>query len=373
MRGRIRIAYISATSELGGAEVSLTQLADAVDRTVFEPVALLPSPGRLTSRLEAANVPISYIPMETRRRRHPIGFYRSRKAIEHWLRETRPDVVHVNSFWAPEIAVPAAKAAGVKVIYHLRDFYDRIDRARAHAFRSCDALIAISKCVAADVKKLLPDTDPRVIYNFVDSAAVAAAPRDESFRKKLGWEDLFVIGVASRLSPEKGQMDFLYAASMIAQRFPNVRFLVVGGSQFTHREGFTDLLQEQLEKLGLTERLAFTGFVDNVASIYKTMNVCVLASVREPFGRVVIESMAAGTPVVATKSGGPEEILEDRVTGLLVEPSNPKALASACKKLICDKDLRTALSARALDVVQNRFGPDRAREVEALYRELAQK
>ncbi len=369
--GPLRVAYISTTSEPGGAEISLVTLIRGLDRSEVEPLALLPSHGPLAERLQSLGVQVSFAPMETRRRRRPMGFWRSQRAIAHWLRDERPDIVHVNSFWAPELVIPAARGAGFPVVYHCRDLYDRLDAARASAFRMCDAVIAITRCVADRLEALLPGLPVNVIYNDVDVDALEDEPPDRALRPSLGWEDCFVVGIASRISPDKGQLDFIRAAALVSERFPAARFLVVGSPLFTHDRDYPARLDSEVLSLGLQGRVHFTGFVESVASVYRTMDVCVLASRSEPFGLVVVEAMACGVPVVATRSGGPEEIITDGETGLLVDVGRSDLMAEAILRLAEDPGLRERLAAAGRREVASRFNGQESRTVMRLYRTLA--
>lgn len=372
MGKRLRVAYISATSQVGGAEVSLCTLIQGLDRACFEPVCLLPEKGPLYDRLLRLEVDVETIPMETRRRRRPVGFWLSKKKIARWLTRLQPDIVHVNSFWAPELAIPAAVSAGFPVVYHIRDFYDHLDEGRLRAFRQCNLLLCITQCVADAIKRISPDLPLEVVYNAVDIEKFQIAEPVAEIRQRAGWQNAFIVGVASRLSPEKGQETFLKAAGIIARSYPDARFLIVGGSQFSLKEGFEQDIRYRVEQLGLAGKVLFTGFVQNMPDYYKSMDVCVLASDWEPFGRTVIEAMAAGTPVVATMSGGPEEVIENGVNGLLVPPSDPDAMAEAILDLYKRPDLRQSFAKKGVETVRSRFGLEQARQFEAIYRKIVQ-
>ena len=141
----------------------------------------------------------------------------------------------------------------------------------------------------------------------------------------------------------------------------------MGDSLFSLRPDFAARVEEECASLGLTGKVRFTGFVDDVAAVYKTMDVCVLASLREPFGRVVIEAMACGVPVVATRSGGPEEIIEHGKDGLLVDAGDPEAMAAACLRIAGDSSLRDSLGAAGRQSAVSRFSLENARQVERIY------
>ncbi|MCC6485825.1 MAG: glycosyltransferase family 4 protein [Armatimonadetes bacterium] len=365
-----KIAYISTTSELGGAEISLLTLLAGLDRRHFQPHVALPCSGPLSERMQALEIPFTFLPMETRRRRRPLAFRRSQSAIRKWLEDLQPSLVHVNSFWAPELAIPPAARLQIPVVYHCRDLYDVLDSSRASAFRACDALIVITECVGERIHKLLPDVRTYLTYNDVDVDSLQAEEPNLELRRERGWGGSPIIGIASRISPDKGQLDFVKAAGRIAAERPDARFLILGSPLFTHDDDYPALLQEEIARQGLADRVLFTGFVDCVASLYKTMDICVLASLNEPFGLVVAEAMACGTAVVATRSGGPQEIITDGVDGLLVAPGASDEIAAACLRLLASDELRKRLARASVETVRSRFYKQEARRICQLYDEL---
>lgn len=362
-----RIAYVSTTSELGGAEISLTTLIGGLDRDRFDPVVALPMQGPLFERLEGLGVPVHIVPMETRRRRHPVAFWRTQRGLARWICDVGADLVHVNSFWAPEFAVPAAKHANRPVVYHCRDFYPHLDPVRLRAFRQCDALIAISQSVLDTVLQHDPLLPVELIHNPVNLDLYDRDSPACEFRNLPGWENAQIVGIASRISPEKGQLEFVRAMRKVADHYLTARFLIVGGDQFTHSDDYHQKVREEADRLGITDRLHFTGFVDSMPPVFKAMDVCVLASLSEPFGRIIIEAMAAGTAVVATCSGGPQEIITHGVNGILVEPGNVDEISTAVLALLNNPGQRHSLATEGRRLVEREYSLEQVRCVEALY------
>lgn len=370
MTAPIRIAYVSTTSEIGGAEVSLLTLLKGLDRRQFQPLVALPYDGPLAERVRRLGLTPHLLPMETRRRRRPIQHFVSSLALTRWLRTCGASLVHSNSFWAPELVVPAAVRANRPCIYHCRDFYPDLDEARLSAFRKCRALIAISEGVAKSVLAHDPSLPIQIIHNPVDLDQYERELVQADYRSLEGWENARIAGIASRISPEKGQLEFVRAAAKAAQDVPDARFLVVGGEQFTHESDYLQRVRSEVQNLGLSEKIHFTGFIQSMPAVYKAMDVCVLASLREPFGRIVIEAMAAGCAVVATRSGGPQEIITDGENGLLVEPGDVEGMAKAVTDLLQDVEKRTALAESGRELVETSYSLDQVRRVEDLYRRI---
>ena len=185
-----------------------------------------------------------------------------------------------------------------------------------------------------------------------------------------GGSDGLVVGIVGRLAPWKGQDVFLRA---FAEAFPTgtERALVVGGALFGE-DAYGDELRRLVVDLGIADRVEFTGHVDDVGAPLQRMHVVVHASViAEPFGQVVVEAMAAGRAVVATAAGGPLEVIDDGVNGLLVPPGDVTVLAATLRRLADDEIEREALGAlavvRAADFRPERIAPDVLR----LYRRLS--
>jgi glycosyltransferase involved in cell wall biosynthesis len=155
-----------------------------------------------------------------------------------------------------------------------------------------------------------------------------------------------VVGLVGRLAPWKGQHVFLDA---FARAFPTggVRARIVGDALFGE-DAYRDSLHQQVVRLGITDRVEFRGFRSDVRAELAALDVLVHASVQpEPFGQVVVEGMAAGLPVIATDAGGPAEIIDRGVDGLLIPPDDVEALAAAMRLLVGDLARRDDLGRRA--------------------------
>jgi len=185
-----------------------------------------------------------------------------------------------------------------------------------------------------------------------------------------------LVGMLARFDAWKGHDVFLQAARRIKDARPDTRFAVVGGALnaawLPHVAGYEETVRALARRLGLDGALAFVPHRADVAAAYAGLDVVVCPSVREPFGMVVIEAMAAGRPVVASDSGGPLEILEDGRTGVLFETGNAKALADAVLRLLDDPARRAQLATLAQTEVARRFHRDRyAADIQGLYDRLA--
>jgi glycosyltransferase involved in cell wall biosynthesis len=163
----------------------------------------------------------------------------------------------------------------------------------------------------------------------------------------------------------KGIEYFLDAAAIVASRFPDVRFLIVGDGANRSQ------LQERSQKLGLDQRVVFTGFRTDVPELLSEATLSVLPSLSEGLSNSLLESMAAGVPVIAAKVGGNPEIVEHGVSGLLVPPRDAAALAGAMSNLLADADLTSRLGQAGRRRVSELFSMERSvGETERFYERL---
>jgi glycosyltransferase involved in cell wall biosynthesis len=209
---------------------------------------------------------------------------------------------------------------------------------------AADAVIANSSAVGAHLRRLgAPPSLVHPIANGIDLVRFAPEGPQAELRAELGWpKHVRLVGMVGVLARWKGQEVFLTAAARLAQRHPDVRFVVVGSEIYrTAGHGdFTATLQRQARELGLGEALAFTGYRRDIPEVLRALDVVVHASIEpEPFGRVIAEAMACARPVVWARGGGADEIVGDTpLTALGVPGGDPGALADAIERVLSDPD-----------------------------------
>jgi glycosyltransferase involved in cell wall biosynthesis len=214
-----------------------------------------------------------------------------------------------------------------------------------------------------DGDKIIVATPPAILES-VAPAALAEA-RDENGIKA---GDL-VFGIFGRIVEWKGQREFLHAAAIVLQRLPHATALIVGDISDGDVE-YLDALQAYLRQNGLTDRVRFTGYREDVHTYYSLMDVVVHASITpEPSGRVIFEAMSYGIPVVASCNGGPPEFIDSGVDGYIVDPTDSQLLADRITELLADPELRRTMGARAEQKMATSYNKNvYARAVEDVYR-----
>ncbi|MBC9031177.1 glycosyltransferase family 4 protein [Sphingomonas sp. JC676] len=373
---RTKICFPFCGDLVGGSHISVLGLLRNLDRRRFDPVVLVEAPeGEIARLMRGADVDIATAgPLPALRHgeraglRHAIGIARASGALARLLRERAIDIVHSNDGRTHAIWALPAKLAGAKLVWHHRGAPD----ARGLRFvapRIADAVVSVSGFALG--KAGMRSRRARVIHSpfdtdvRVDREALHAALLDE-----LGCsEGTRLIGFFGVLISRKRPLLFVEAIAALRRRAPDlpVRGLVFG----TPLEIDEAMVRAHAERHGVADAIQLMGFRYPGADWIAACDLLMVPAVDEPFGRTLIESMLVGTPIVATRSGGNIEALQDGRLGTLVAPEDPNALAAGALELLRDENRSSALAAAARTHASSHFGEDRhAEAVMALYDEL---
>ncbi|HYV85577.1 MAG TPA: glycosyltransferase [Patescibacteria group bacterium] len=378
----IRILLFVNGFGMGGTERHVVNLVRALDRTRFDlHLACFKRWGQLLGEVENRGVPIHEYPIDS--------LHNHRTVRQQWrfardLRRHGIQVVHTHNFYANVFAVPAARLARVPVVLaSIRDT-GVYQTPMQKNVQKMACRLAHRVVVNADAIRnwLVGDGYRRdrivVIRNGIDLSGFRR-PRDaRDVRHELGVPaDAPLVVMISRLHELKGLDDFLDAAAILLERRPDLHFLVVGARFKTHSgepvrdDAYQRVLERQARRLGIADRVRFTGFRLDVPALLAASSVSVLPSLSEGLSNTVLESMAAGIPVVTTGVGGTPEAVTDGETGLLVVPRDSPALARAIGRVLDDPDLARRLGQNARGRIERQFSLEvMARATEDLYRNL---
>jgi len=181
----------------------------------------------------------------------------------------------------------------------------------------------------------------------------------EATRKRYGIPaEAPLVGMFGRIVKWKGQIEFMMAAAKVAEQVPEAHFMIVG-DESDGSEDYVKALHGLVRDRGLTDRVHFTGYVDDVDAHYAAVDMVTHASIDpEPSGRVIFEAMVHGIPLVASTLGGPREFIEDGVDGFLVDPDDADTMAERMVTLLTDAGLRAQMGQRARTKILENYGPD---------------
>ena len=373
------ILYVSHTARIAGAERSLQLLLEGLDDR-YRPTVVLPEQGPLTDWLDRMGIPHQRAPLvRLHQTRNPVRLFRyfrswrrAIRAIGRIIDEQGIDLVHANSTTAHLFACPAARRADVPSVWHIRDMSSPGGRLDRMMTRDAAAIV----CISEAVRNRLAHSDlagPKVtvIHNAVDTAVFA--PGDPTaVRAELGLDrETPVAGIVGQVVPWKGHHRFIEAAAGAARKVEDARFVIAGDNRFGDFPGILDRLRVQAERLGISDRVHFLGWREDAVAVINALDVLVSASEEEPFGRVVIEAMACGKPVISFRCGGPVEIVRHNETGLLVEPYDTEAMAEAMAGLLADRDRAAEMGRAGREIARREFSADaHVANIEALYERL---
>jgi glycosyltransferase involved in cell wall biosynthesis len=372
---RVRLLKFVTLFAIGGTERQVVTLASGLDASRFHlHLACLRRTGELLDRDIFRSAP----PVEYCIR----NLYNGKAFVERlkfaaYLRHNRIQIVHTYSFYPNVFAIVAARLARTPVVIaSIRDMGVYCTPLQLRVQRVACRLAHQIVVNAEAVKQwLLADgydgSKITVIPNGVELSRFRKPADGSGLRHELGLpEGCPLVAVVSRLSPSKGLEDFLRAAAILAATHPATRFLIVGQAAPAD-EGYRAALAASVGRLGLEGRVVFTGLRLDVPEILSQVSVSVLPSHSEGLSNVLLESMAAGVPVVATRVGGAAEAVENGVTGLLVEPKEPAALAEGIHRLLRDRELARSYGCAGQRRMTERYGFDTAiQKTERLYQSL---
>lgn len=363
------VLHLIDTTGPGGAETIFSQLACRLDPARFRSVPVVGGPGWVLDSLEAGGqhsdviapsgaLDLSYI-----------------AALRRSMRRHRANIVQCHLIGSAVYGSIAARLAGARAVatFHGHADLPQGDRLRAVRFRILNQCAARVVFVSESLRQVfLGATSLRpalttVIPNGVDLSGFHPG-NGADMRSSLGIApDELVIGAVGNVRTPKAYEDLLRAVSGLSVPDRKWRLVIVGD---TAGDAYPPLEVLRAE-LGLGDRVIFTGFRTDVGALLRAFDLFVLSSRTEGFSLSTVQAMATGLPVLATRSGGPEEIVRDGVDGILVPTAEPAALAAGISRLASDPDLSRRLGVAAATSARKRFDVETMlKAYQALYDEL---
>lgn len=363
---KLEILFVISTISWGGHEINILKVAREMKKRGHNITIICNPNGRLYQEVKGE---IEILEFK--------GFVKTSALFYNLLKQKRIDIVHVyKSGDLKEVSFPIflskrkpvvilAPQGGVGV--NKKDLFHKL------IYKNVDSVIAISRDVASGYLRNLPvdGSKIRIIYPGVDVDRFQfTAEGRNRIRNEFGLSDEIVIGIVSRFTPGKGFEELFRAFKILTDEFKNIKLLVVGGPSVGETEYF-ESLKKLNKELGIEDFTVWTGFRKDIPEILSAIDVFVAPSHAESFGLYLVEAMSVGLPVVATKSAGFLDIVEDGVNGLFFERENYVDLAEKIKRLISDKTLAQTLGENAKKTARLKFSFNRyVDEIESLYFEL---
>jgi glycosyltransferase involved in cell wall biosynthesis len=358
---RPRVLLLGDTLNLGGTEGQFAEVACGLDRTRWDlRVSCVRAEGPLRLRLEAVGLqPWSLGPSSFKSPGLAVAILH----LAAYLRRHAVRLVHCFDFYSNIVGVPAARLARVPaVIASQRDMGDLRGRSQQSihslALGLATHILVNSEAIAARLAHTRAARRNRlgVIPNGVDLTRFGPAASSSN------GSQLAQVATLANLRPEKGLVQFVEAAGVVARTAPGARFVIWGEGPLRAD------LEVRIRSLGLTDVVEMPGATRSPEKVLKQCQIFVLASLSEACSNVVLEAMATGLPVIATRVGGTPGLVDDRRTGLLVPPADAPALAQAILRLLETPATATEMGAQGRARALAEFGMDRMLErIDAFY------
>jgi len=398
VRFLVRILYVHHGKGIGGAPLSLLYLIRGLDRSRYMPVVLCLRESQaadlfrrdgletvvMESIKDFSHTNVLWYPWWQfpktlyRAAMIPVSYVRARS----FLKNTPFDIVHLNTSTLGAFGM-AAKREGCRVVWHIREpvargyFGVRRWWIRRTIDRNADAIVPICRYDASQLRQSGRIT---VVYNFVDFRVFDASRRAPDLRKQLEIDpDAKIVLMLGGSNPIKGTEQFVRAAVQIAERQPGAVFLIAGeipGNSFRERlNGRTAYHRRTVGSIpgALTDRIRFIGVRNDIPDLLAEAYLLCFPSTTPHFARPVIEASAMGKPVVASDLGGPQELVRNGETGLLVPPCDTGALALAMERLLSDSLLAQTMGRNGLEFARVHFDAEtNTRAIQEVYLRLMQ-
>jgi glycosyltransferase involved in cell wall biosynthesis len=288
------------------------------------------------------------------------------------VKQLRPDVIHAHdphgvAMAALALSMSTQVAKPPLVAARRVDFHIKGNALSRWKYRQVDCFICASNAIR---QILIADgvSDERAVtvYEGIDLARVAAAPPANLHADLWLPRDAPIVGNVAALVPHKGQRHLIDAAAIVLKQVPDARFVIAG-------EGaLRPVLERQIKDRRLEKHVFLAGFRPDILSVHKAFDVFVMSSLTEGLGTSLLDAMACGKPIVATRAGGMPEVVVDGLTGLLVEPRDDEAMAAAIVRLLRDRALRREMGTAGEVRAQEQFSSERmVQETLAVYQRVA--
>lgn len=328
----MRILFLDCAPFIGGAQESFWTLVSEFHRRGVD-IAMVCANSILERRATEANIPVTRI-RASHWPANPAGlwrFWQERRAaapvIQHVLEQYQPDFIHLNCLRAA-LLYPGLSSS---CVIHDRDIRMPLLLPRWLA-RKHPRVIAISQAVAKKWRRCLPPNDLTVIPNAFHIDNIAATPRNRR-------HDYLTIACIADFSAWKGHEAFLEIFKRLAPHYPRLRAVIKGRVRDDEGREILNNLLNEIEAYGLSERVYVDDSAASALPFIAQADLIVSAATDEPFGRIAIEALALGKPIVAYDSGGYHDILADCPAATLVPPDNVDSLCFAVERLIISDDL----------------------------------
>jgi glycosyltransferase involved in cell wall biosynthesis len=368
-----KILYLNHVSHIGGAEIALLDLLTYLNRDTYAPVTFVPE-GELADRIQQLNIRCEPIPVLDGLNRYTLlHFIKILPQLASLISRENPDLLHANTNFASEYSGVLSKLTKIPAIGHIRDI-EPLGRMGRWTIRQNTKVIAIADAVKRYlVGEQIPEEQIVRVHDGVDLRRYQPHKEIPLFVKgdRGDFKNSIIVGIIGQIGARKGHRYLLEAAWMLVQTYPDVMFWIVGKELDHSKEQDTEQVYRYVHDHHLQHHVKFWGFRSDIPKILANLDILVLPSLQEPFGKIVIEAMAMQKPVIASHVGGVPEIVVDGKTGLLVPPGDAGAIRKALEQLLLDREQRERMGIEGRKRAEQCFSLENTvQETERVYEQI---
>ncbi len=350
------VLYLTPSVRLLGARQSLLALVRSLDPQRYRAVVCCQSKGGLTEELERSGIPVVILHTGWWRKtkywlKRPFVLWRLRNLI----RREGAALIHCNEIYPNPFAVTVGRWTSTPVITHMR-LSVTPSMTSKYLLHRAERIVVVSEAAGHDFDHW-PDKSSKVevIYNGVDPQKYQLPETKEQLRREMNCpRDAFIIGQVATWAHRKRQHIAVEALALLAEKYPQLRLVLVGGAARTQQD-YEAELRSLIAARQLHERVMLLPFTNQIASIYNAIDVNLLISGDEGFGRTIIEAGSVGVPTIGAQAGGIPEIIRNGETGWLVPVDEPQALADVITDLVEQPEKVKTAGEAARQMVNSRF------------------
>ena len=351
-----RILYIHGIGTIGGAERDLLAMLRALNRDEWEPHVACPPDSPLFDSLAKSGMlrhPLAMGPW--RKWYSPFVRWRDIRKLRELVIELAPALIHVNDIWWVPHTIAAVRGTPPgrrPIVAHVRQEIEP-KKVQRYGLEAVDAVIAISRQVEqALIAGGVARGSVRTIYSGLSFPTPTTTADRTAVCRTLGLSgDAVLLGTVAHLFPRKGHDVMVRALPHIIREVPAAQYVMIGAGEAAYEHE----LKRLAATLGVADRLHFVGFQDDVRPFLSALSLYIHPARMEGVGIAVVEALAAGKAVVATRVGGLPEVIDHGRTGLLVAPDCPEELSAAVLSLLRDEGRRKEMGEQGVQVARERF------------------
>ncbi len=372
----MRVLFLSPSNRLLGARKSLIDLVRTLRTLDVDALVVCPGEGDLSRELLRLGIAVRLVPQYPWRK--AVGNLMARTVQLPRLRrivgDFRPDVIHANEYHIVPQAVECAKTGGARipVVVHVRNLPGP-SHLRKYRLDECAGIVAVSAALRGYFDRSEGRDKVTVVHNGIDLGRFRSKNAERvSIPETAHWpKDCTVFGLLGLIDERKNQQVAVGALRLAADSGADVRLLIAGDA-FKSSVGYGEELARLIDRMELRERVVWLPFQEDVLPLYRAIDVNLLVSREEGFGRTIIEAGAMGRPSIGSNVGGIPDIVLPGETGWLVPAGDAQALAAAMCEAVSDRARTTRMGVAAAQRARDRFSIEStAQGVLDVYRRVA--